>query len=160
MSIAIIDVTPRRTGRRLQLVDQVLDGRLVSIRRGQTASVPCRRVLICPPSVAGKQRTSTTGAYGWNLRVKRTTTSSLAGLSATLENEAIATVENEATHTDWMGDLGGGLGVDQAACRGRSFAAAGRAAVGDRAGDGRSGGGVGPAAEVRASGCADGVHAI
>jgi hypothetical protein len=38
-------------------------------------------------------------------------------LSTTLENEAIATVENEATQTDWMGDLGGGLGVDQAACR-------------------------------------------
>jgi hypothetical protein len=27
-------------------------------------------------------------------------------------NEAISTVENEATRTDWMGDLGGGLGFD------------------------------------------------
>jgi hypothetical protein len=35
-------------------------------------------------------------------------------VSATPEFEAIATVENEATQTDWMGDLGGGLGVDQA----------------------------------------------
>jgi DNA-binding GntR family transcriptional regulator len=32
-------------------------------------------------------------------------------LSTTLENEAIATVENEATQTDWMGDLCGGLGL-------------------------------------------------
>lgn len=30
-------------------------------------------------------------------------------LSTTLENEAIVTVENEATQTDWMGDLYGGL---------------------------------------------------
>jgi hypothetical protein len=29
-------------------------------------------------------------------------------VSTTLENEAVATVENEATHTDWMGDLCGG----------------------------------------------------
>jgi hypothetical protein len=57
-------------------------------------------------------------------------------MSATLENEAMATVENEATQTDWMGDLGGGLGVDQAACRGWGSAAAGCKAVGDRAGDG------------------------
>ena len=71
-------------------------------------------------------------------------------LSTTLENEAIATVENEATQTDWVGDLGGGLGVDPAAGGGRGSAAAGRQAVGDRAGDGGPGGGVGPAAEVRA----------
>ena len=57
-------------------------------------------------------------------------------VSTTLENEAIATVENEATQTDWMGDLGGGLGVDQAACCGWGSAAAGRAAVGDRSVDG------------------------
>jgi hypothetical protein len=63
-------------------------------------------------------------------------------VSATLENEAIATVENEATQTDWMGDLGGGLGVDQAARRGRGSAAAGRAAAGDRAVDGRPCAGV------------------
>ncbi|MBB2988534.1 hypothetical protein FHW14_003731, partial [Terracoccus luteus] len=31
-------------------------------------------------------------------------------VSTTLENEAIATVENEATQTDWMGDLSGRLG--------------------------------------------------
>jgi len=36
-------------------------------------------------------------------------------LSTTLENEAIATVENEATQTDWMGDLCRGLGFDPAA---------------------------------------------
>jgi hypothetical protein len=35
-------------------------------------------------------------------------------LSATLENEAIATVENEATQEDWMGDFCGGLGFDPA----------------------------------------------
>lgn len=68
-------------------------------------------------------------------------------LSATVENEAIATVENEATQTDWMGDLGGGLGVDLAACRGRCSAAASRKAVGDRVDDGRSGVGFGSAAE-------------
>ncbi|WP_344257499.1 hypothetical protein, partial [Terrabacter carboxydivorans] len=39
------------------------------------------------------------------------------GVSTTLENEAIATVENEATQTDWMGDLSGGLGSDPAAGR-------------------------------------------
>ena len=33
-------------------------------------------------------------------------------LSATLENEAIATVENEATQADWLGDLSGRLGID------------------------------------------------
>ena len=83
-----------------------------------------------------------------------------ASLSATLENEAIATVENEATQTDWMGDLGGGLGVDPAARRGRGSAAAGRSTVGYRAVDGRSCCGVGPAAEVRAQGCADVLHAV
>ena len=44
-------------------------------------------------------------------------------LSTTLENEAneneaIATVENEATQTDWMGDLSGGLGIDPQTRRG------------------------------------------
>jgi len=58
-------------------------------------------------------------------------------LSATVENEAIATGENEATQTDWVGDLGGRLGVDQAAGRGRSSEAAGREAAGDRAVDSR-----------------------
>lgn len=53
-------------------------------------------------------------------------------LSTTLENEAIATVENEATQTDWMGDLCGGLGSDPAACGGRCFAASGRAGPGRR----------------------------
>ncbi|MBX9719636.1 MAG: transposase [Microbacteriaceae bacterium] len=47
-------------------------------------------------------------------------------LSATVENEAIATGENEATQTDWVDDLGGRLGIDQAAGRGRSSAATGR----------------------------------
>lgn len=36
-------------------------------------------------------------------------------LSTTVENEAIATGENEATQTDWVGDLGGRLGIDSAA---------------------------------------------
>jgi hypothetical protein len=36
-------------------------------------------------------------------------------LSAPLEDEAIAPVENEATQTDWLGDLSGGLGADPAA---------------------------------------------
>ena len=36
----------------------------------------------------------------------------LCALSTTLENEAIATVENEATQTDWVGDLSGGLGSE------------------------------------------------
>ena len=57
-------------------------------------------------------------------------------VSATLENEAIATGENEATQTDWMGDLSGGLGVGQAAGRGRGAASAGGAGSGDRPVDG------------------------
>ena len=69
-------------------------------------------------------------------------------LSATVEDEAIATGENEATQTDWVGDLGGRLGVDQAACRGRSSAPAGRAATGDRSIDGRESVGIGRAAQV------------
>lgn len=32
-------------------------------------------------------------------------------MSATFENEIIATVENEGTQTDWVGDLSGGLGA-------------------------------------------------
>jgi hypothetical protein len=55
-----------------------------------------------------------------------------AVLSTTLENEAIATFENEATQTDWVGDLGGELGIDPAAGRGRCSAAAGRQAIGCR----------------------------
>ena len=31
-------------------------------------------------------------------------------LSTTLENDALAMLENEATETDWMVDLGAGLG--------------------------------------------------
>src|SRR5262245_64417 len=73
-------------------------------------------------------------------------------LSTTLENEAIATVENEATQTDWMGDLSGGLGSDPAAGGGRCAAAAGGTGPGDRQVDGRAGVGLGPATEVRAAG--------
>ena len=51
-------------------------------------------------------------------------------LSTTLENEAIATLENEATQTDWVGDLSGGLGVDPSAGGGRGAAASGRADLG------------------------------
>jgi hypothetical protein len=40
-----------------------------------------------------------------------------AELSAPLENEAIVPGENEATQTDWLGDLSGGLGADPAAGR-------------------------------------------
>lgn len=36
-------------------------------------------------------------------------------MSATFDNEAMTTVENEATQTDWMGDLIGELGFDSAA---------------------------------------------
>jgi pimeloyl-ACP methyl ester carboxylesterase len=57
-------------------------------------------------------------------------------VSATLESEAIATLECEATQTDWMGDLSGGLGVDPPACGGRGSAASGRAGLGDRSIDG------------------------
>ncbi|MGO4663834.1 hypothetical protein AB4Z14_18400, partial [Terrabacter sp. 2TAF16] len=53
-----------------------------------------------------------------DLRAKR--------VSTTLENEAIATVENEATQTDWMGDLSGGLGSDPATGCGWCSAASGR----------------------------------
>ncbi len=69
-------------------------------------------------------------------------------MSATLENEAVATVENEATQADWLGDLSGRLGIDQAACRGRGSAASGCSGFGHWAGDGGPGGGVGSAAEV------------
>ena len=81
-------------------------------------------------------------------------------LSTTLENEAIATVENEATQTDWMGDLSGGLGFDPAAGCGRCSAAAGRTGSGDRQGHGRAGARLGPATEVRAAGRADCVHPV
>jgi hypothetical protein len=66
----------------------------------------------------------------------------------TLESEAVATLENSATQTDWMGDLGGGLGVDPAAGGGRGSAAAGREGSGHCAGDGGCGGAVGPSAAV------------
>src|SRR5215211_5983218 len=81
-------------------------------------------------------------------------------VSTTLENEAIATLENEATQTDWMGDLSGELGSDSAAGRGRCSAASGRAGSGDRQVDSRACVGLGPATEVRAGGGADGVHAV
>jgi hypothetical protein len=38
-------------------------------------------------------------------------------MSVPLENEAIVPLENEATQTDWLGDLSGGLGADPAAGR-------------------------------------------
>ena len=66
----------------------------------------------------------------------------IARVSATLENEAIATVENEATQTDWMGDLCGGLGSDSATGCGRCSAAPGRAGLGHRQVDCRAGVGV------------------
>ena len=83
----------------------------------------------------------------------------LAFLSTTLENEAIATVENEATQADWMGDLCGGLGSDPAAGGGRCSAASDRTGPGHRQVDGGAGVGLRPAAEVRACGGADIVHA-
>jgi hypothetical protein len=70
------------------------------------------------------------------------------GLSATLEGEAVATLENEAIQTDWLGDLSGGLGVNPAAGRGRGSAAAGGSRSWHRAVDGRAGGRLGRAAEV------------
>jgi hypothetical protein len=53
-------------------------------------------------------------------------------LSTTFENGATATVENEATQTDWMGDLSGGLGSDPAAGRGRCSTTSGRPGSWDR----------------------------
>src|SRR5947208_1514258 len=76
-------------------------------------------------------------------------------VSTTLENEAIATVENEATQTDRMGDLSGGLGFDPAARCGRCSAAAGRTGSRYWQVDGRAGVGLGPATEVRACAGAD-----
>jgi hypothetical protein len=67
-------------------------------------------------------------------------------LSAPLENEAIAPLENEATQTDWLGDLSGRLGADPAAGRGRGSAAAGGTAAGYWQVNGRAGGRVGRAA--------------
>ena len=81
-------------------------------------------------------------------------------VSTTLENEAIATLENEATQTDWMGDLCGGLGSDPAAGRGRCSAAPGRTGPGYWQVDGRAGVGLGSASEVRAAGGPDVVHAV
>lgn len=81
-------------------------------------------------------------------------------VSTTFENEAIATLENEATQTDWMGDLSGRLGSDPAAGCGRCSAASGRAGSGGRSVDGGAGAGVGRATEVRAGDGADGVHAV
>src|SRR5581483_4567786 len=69
-------------------------------------------------------------------------------VSTPLENEAIAPLENEATQTDWVGDLSGGLGADPAAGCGRGSAAAGGTAAGYRQVNGRPGGGLGGAAEV------------
>ena len=61
------------------------------------------------------------------------------------------TVEDEATQTDWMGDLYGGLGFDPAAGRGRCSPAPGRAGLGHRTVDGRTRAGLGRSAEVRAA---------
>ena len=69
-------------------------------------------------------------------------------LSTTFENGAVATLENEATQTDWMGDYFGRLGVDQEACRGRGAAAAGCERFGCGEVDGREGGHVHEPAEV------------
>jgi hypothetical protein len=70
-----------------------------------------------------------------------------AQVSAPLENEAIGPAENEATQTDWLGDLSGGLGADPAAGGGRGSAAAGGQAAGYRQVYGSPGAGVGRAAE-------------
>ncbi len=75
-------------------------------------------------------------------------------------NEAIETVENEATQTDWVGDLGGGLGSDSAASRGWFSAASGRSRPGCGPVDGGASSGLRSTAEVRAGSGADGVHAI
>jgi hypothetical protein len=49
-----------------------------------------------------------------------------------LGNEAIVPGENEASQTDWLGDLCGGLGPDPAAGGGGSSTAAGRSSAGYR----------------------------
>ncbi|MGO4360967.1 hypothetical protein, partial [Terrabacter sp. RAF57] len=73
------------------------------------------------PLMAGSYRTS----YRTTSRRQDKMNRRGVRLSTTLENEAIATVENEATQTDWLGDLSGGLGSDPAAGRGRCSAAPG-----------------------------------
>ena len=80
-------------------------------------------------------------------------------MKATLENEAIATVEDGAAQTDWIGDLGGGLGVDQAAPHRDRVQR--RQDTQQLGGDGRDGGGVTDRPpKYERQGCADGVHAV
>ena len=125
----------------------------------ELAELVCARM----PSVDMVRMTSSgTEASMSALRLPRAVTgrSDPGPVSTTLENETIATVENEATPTDWLGDLSGGLGVGAAAGRGWCLTASGRAGPGDRAGDGGAGVGLRPAAEVPAPGGADGVHAV
>jgi hypothetical protein len=52
------------------------------------------------------------------LRSSRSSWSIRLLVSTTLENQAMATPENEATQTDWMGDLSGRLGFESTAGRG------------------------------------------
>src|SRR3954451_22088290 len=81
-------------------------------------------------------------------------------MSTTLGSEAISTVENEATQTDWMGDLSGGLGSDPAAGRGRCAAASGRAGPRCGAVGVEPGVALGASPEDRAPAGRDGVLAV
>src|SRR5829696_2043982 len=81
-------------------------------------------------------------------------------LSTTLENEAVGTLENEATQTDWLGDLSRGLGVGPPVGGGWGSAASGRAGSRDRQVDGRAGAGFGSAAQIRTGTGADVVHPV
>src|SRR4029453_16556982 len=81
-------------------------------------------------------------------------------MSTTLENEAVATLENEATQTDWLGDLSGGLGVGPPAGGGWGSAGSGRAGSWERQVNGRGGAGFGSAAEIRTGAGVDIVHAV
>src|SRR4051794_4782126 len=120
MCLSAASWTPGSSGERARLRPRALDG-----HRGKVAAM--RR----------NQRVTVSG-------VRRPQSE----LSTTLENEAIATVENEATQTDWMGDLCGGLGSDSAAGGGRCSAAPGRTRPRHWPVDGGAGGGLGWTAEV------------
>ncbi len=76
-------------------------------------------------------------------------------VSVALEDETVATVENEASRADWMGDLCGGSDFDLAAGRRWCSGATGCAGRGYWAGNGGAGGCVGGATEVPASGRAE-----
>src|SRR5215217_7781926 len=62
-----------------------------------------------------------------HIRARSAHRANIRRVSTTLENEAVGTLENEATQTDWLGDLSGGLGVGPPVGGGWGSAASGRA---------------------------------